>query len=530
MTKIKALIPVLFLLFSSFCYAKNKSLLPENKYEKGFTTVKGVIRNATIKPDDKFRIIYNDPTTFDCDSEIISINSYGTFCSTFSINNDALAMIFGPYYDYYMLITRNDTVFIDVDVSKRPSKENDLLTKDKYEMDSFFKFEGANADINTELGKLKFNLDSYRVETEKMDINSLDHLKETLLSMRDSLKNIYSEYPILPQTRRLIDISIDQLILRELITSNNIYNYRNGPLKPQEELSEFYPKNNENDDIPILNSDYYSFIKLFDINNQDNLYGRFFSYLLYDSSDISKFLKSYNEIDSIEYTDIESQRLYYIESQKLLSKFIGDKKGIFFDYMNAVCFKTQIEGNLSLHDWQKEILKKKTSKIIMDNILEENERFISYREKLRKETITQIIDIRDKDISSLNQLEVCNDGKIRVLLNWAFGCFGCKMSPLPTMPMIKELSDKGVNFIYFIDDNLFDIQWETYANKLNGIVIKCTSEQRSELLKDYELEGFPNFVAINAKSDLLYKLDFDDNNPYDTLESVIRKELERMNK
>ena len=64
----------------------------------------------------------------------------------------------------------------------------------------------------------------------------------------------------------------------------------------------------------------------------------------------------------------------------------------------------------------------------------------------------------------------------------------------------------------------------------SGIVIKCTSEQRSELLKDYELEGFPNFVAINAKSDLLYKLDFDDNNPYDTLESVIRKELERMNK
>lgn len=511
MNKMKTMVIAILLLLPVLIYAEGKNILPDNKYEKGTVTVKGTIRNTVIPPGAQFRVIYNDQAVYDSKVEVIPIKEDGTFSSTFTVNNNILAQVFSPYYKSYIFVLRNDSVVMDIDASKMPSEENE---PDYYE-DIYFTFlKESYITPNMELGLTKFNAKSYAFNPADYNFSSLYEFRDFVLDRRDSILNYYLEQDFRAYTKRLIQVSVDGYMLRQLLDFNNVVRYNGASEIPYR---------------PIVDPDYFSFLEWFDINNPDLTYSIHYSDLLRSAAEISRLLKTLNEVRYESSYDSLALKNDYMKSDELISKLIGEKSGPFFDNRNSLYFNLQLDKNLPLYEWQKDIVKDISSEIIRDNLLNANDRFISEMKKLRQQSRTEIVDIRYNDITSLNQIKYCNNGHVKVVHNWSFGCMFANFALKSMTPMKNEFADKDVDFIYFVDDEMSDEQWENYAYIQNGIFIRCTEDQKEEILQDFEIDVTPGFAVYNRNSELVYKNTGNYDEVLRDIEINIRRELERGN-
>ncbi len=482
MKKILLTLSITLLTFN-LCLSSDNNCLPDNYIAKGNAYVSGIIRNFSADRNMSADILYQNPIISEPLFISADISDDGKFFIEVPVLNHSLVVFNIPHYREYIAIMRDDTVFVEFDASKVASGSDISGRKDMPSI--YYRFSGAFATVNNELGKLAFSENSSDLFMGTRKNSSLPAFRDEIISKADSTIEYYDSLNISPETKRLIEVNIRQNSMRWLVS------HYTGHIRDENISEEKYADT------------FFSVFKDYDFASSDHLYGQHYTEFLRNCADLC-IMKKRIERKPLERVSTEATiHMNYLESKDIFSDITGIESGNAFDLMDGIIFMNQIDKKLQLSDWQLRQVNNISAKCIRDEIFTTNNNLLREIERTTNNKSTTIKDVTCDYFFSFDNIIQEEYEKLKLIHIWDFSSFWTIEAHGYMKKLKTEYSKKNVRFIYIVENDIPDRQWKNNAYIQTGKFYKVNEEQLKSIRSRFELNGTPCFLVCNSSGKIL---------------------------
>jgi len=273
---------------------KNDSPILEAPVLKaGDAVLKGKFLGYVSDLNYKVTVYVNNPITGDQEESNATVAKDGSFEVKVPLVCDMQVLLRTNFYNKYILLSPGQESSVYFDMQQKCRQES-RLRKDKFETTDFMYFGGAWANINNQLSRtdiLRFNVDYDKRNAEIVGMDANQYKAYVLKKQEENFRNLET-----------IGLSPKALSFAKLFCQyESLYQlfFAQGNLE-----NAFRKKNNLNyeDKLvgyvePVIDENYFSFLKDFPINDPVSLYSEGFGNMV----NSSKYLKRNNKRISLNY-------------------------------------------------------------------------------------------------------------------------------------------------------------------------------------------------------------------------------------
>ena len=472
--------------------AKNKeSSLPIISLKEGNAFIKGKLNGYNPALNSRVRIAYHNPIMNKPEAFIVDISENGDFFLDVPMLSNATCLFVSDYYKEYILLSPGDTCYIHIDAEELKDKNKFNAVK-RYNIDNkYVRFEGAFAEVNNELNYLHFWSTSMKLFRYKSEYKNPIQNKTDVLFNLEKLLNEILNSNISKQTKELITINLQQLVMRSLVSNNTIL----GNHSDKEDLL-----------IPAVDIGYFSFLEEMNINSPNSYYGRFFSNIVNECRKIEDMTMPARELlnkrrmphKTLVYEDIRRQKDY-------LAQILKENNGPAFDLLEVLNFTSKIEQDLTLDEWEIEKLMQLKEPVFHNYVKRKNEFLSSHLKDRRENSVSANLNATAKKDNYFEDILSLYEGKVIMVNYWSMGCVGAINAIKNIEPLKIRFKNRKVVFIYLTDDNFSYPIWENKAVQIEGIHYRLNKKQIDYVLSKYEMtDTTPSFLVFDKKGECIF--------------------------
>jgi len=244
---------------------------------------------------------------------------------------------------------------------------------------------------------------------------------------------------------------------------------------------------------------YYSFLRQYNLNNPQYLYGYFYS----------EFLKRFLSIKAFNIPEIKDIPIdsWLMGVKASVKEAVGFNNGLFFDILAANAFGIQ------LFDKQEPLTGKQILNInnyyktrnaeIAKILLKRNDELIKTLESNRNLKVNVTPEVTKEKL--IENIIAKYKGKVVLVDFWATWCSPC-INAMNEIKTIKtELKDKGVVFVYLTNPSSPKPLWEGKIKSIGGEQYYLTANEWEYVMGSFGFEGIPSYLIYDKNGVLKLK-------------------------
>jgi thiol-disulfide isomerase/thioredoxin len=482
-----------------FCYvilialisACSNNQVSDEKIDYGIACVNGKITGiipAEIKEVPiTLTLTYLSPITGIVECETM-LNEDGTFIFKIPVFCDGIAQITSRIYEGGICLAPKEETKLEISFNESGEKQVKIesslnfTTEDMEKFPEIFKNIILGSDMNPSY--------SHYDSTLKMKPETYGKEFMRFIDERIEIVNMYSE--LSENAKQLVKHELKLNYLRELLNYESIMilYYRNKQHSIGAAIEDFTPEKPD--------KSYYSFLKYFDLNNPQYLYGGSYNMVLQ-----SILVNETLNISPIGDTPVKD---WLKEVKEILSDLVGSNTGMFYDILAANDYVKQLnEEAKPLSDKQKENIKKYfKNKSFIDILFAENEKLInaigkSHTFKNETPVVSNGETIMDAIISKYK-------GKAVLVDFWATWCGPCLAAIKEMNDFKEEMKNKNIVFVYITDTSSPRGTWEKKVNEIGGEHYYQTQKEWEQIMNSFGFDAIPSYLFFDTNGVLKNKI------------------------
>ena len=403
------------------------------------------------------------------------------------------------FYNNYILLSPDKTTELYVDLYQKFCQEG-RLGSDKCQEAQYMIFTGANADINNQMNRpeiVRFYESFNDFEKFMKDIvgMTLEEYKSYMMKhLNDAVVRI-PEFRLTRKAAEFLKLSMVYYNMYNLMLANSMLEFayrRANNIKNNEPSIGFIR--------PLMDLDYYSFIKEIPMNDPVSLYCNNYGYNINACKYIDDY-KVWSNMVSIQQMQERSRN----ERKQALATIIGTDKGIAFDLMETQMIAEQLKDFKPLSVSDLEALSDLPNPFFAQYMKLKNEELIAQIEERKSNPnyrVHQLDETEDEKILSsiLQQFE----GKVVLIDFWETWCGPCLNAMKQFEPFKEGLMEKGIVFLYLSSASSPVSAWNNMIPTIKGEHYRLTYQQMGYLQKKYGIIGVPAYMIIDKAGEQIY--------------------------